>query len=471
MAVIDALDKVIKEELSPGIRESLPDIDDVFKEIVTTSMGVERDGLGRDWKFIHTFETGLSGAYAVRSAAGSSIVSSLDNVNMFDAPQGFPTYTEATATSFLQKTITLKEGFGNIAIPHQYLRADQLTASIGSAVKAILRGTAKKVAHLHAVNFYADDVTNVSIGDVGDISATGTNNGTTAVTVDFSGTDASGKVNRFFPGLLVDIYDSTGTTHRNSAFLVVVDQVDPLGNTVVFKSVNGSSTISFDDDDFVTFKDSKGQGFSGLNSWIKASGSVFGINLATYPQFKSLIQAIGGNLTEQVLNANMANFHDSYGGKYFLDTIITTAGVTTTLINDLDSDVNRFARQGKTLSVQGGWDEVGYSYKGRPCRWLISSYVNGRTAAGGDLYAIKTAEQNIQRFVPPALPGSASEGMFDGSVEFVAPLGGFSGIFMQSRLASGAASDGIEAPFVCVQEWCASNVQSMKLTGLTETYS
>ena len=466
MAVIDAIDKILKEELSPGIRESLPDLDPVYKKIRSTSMGVERDGLGRDWKFIQTFETGLSGAYAIR-AAGGSTVNALTQTSTFDAPQGFPTYSEATATNFLQRTITLKEGYGNIAVPHQYLRADQLTASIGSAVRALFRGTAKKVAHTHAVHFYMTDATNFAIGDVGTVATTASNNGTTAVTIDFDTTDtaSSGMINRFFPGMLVDIYDSSATTQRNSSFLVVVDIVDYLAGTVIFKSVNGSSTITFSDNDIVVFKDSLQQGFSGLESWIKNSGSVFGITLASFPQFKSHIpSAINNILTEQTLNQHYALMAERYGVTLLPDANITTAGVTVSMVNDLDSDVTRFNRQGQSLSLAAGFSDVGYEYNGKPTDWLISNYCERKT-----LYGVQLGNDNIKRYVPPAIPGTASEGLFDGSVEFVAPLGGFKGVMMQSRLSTGAAGDGLEAPFVCVQEVCPRNVQSLKLSGLTET--
>ncbi len=114
---IGSIANVLKEELAPGIRESLADIDDVFKNIVSTSMGVERDGLGRTWQFIHTFETGLSGGYKIRSAAGPDVVSGLSNVVMFGTPQGYPSQAEVTSTAYLQKTITLKEGAGSLAIP------------------------------------------------------------------------------------------------------------------------------------------------------------------------------------------------------------------------------------------------------------------------------------------------------------------------------------------------------------------
>ena len=467
---IGSIANVLREELAPGIRESLADIDEVFKNIVSTSMGVERDGLGRTWQFIHTFETGLSGGYKIRSAAGPNVVSGLNNVTMLGTPQGYPSQAEVTSAAYLQKTITLKEGAGSLAIPHQYLRADQLSAAIGSAVKAELRGTAKKIAHTHAIHFYLDDTTNAAIADVGDVSATVTNNTTTAITVDFGGTNAQAPIRRFYPGMLVDFFKSDGTVQRNPNSLWVTDELDPLADKVTFRSVDGVTAVTLADDDVVVFKDSRAQQFSGLNSWIKNSGSVFGISLTNFPHFKShLPSGIGAALTETVLNKHWARFYDAYGTTMKLDTIITTPGVTIGYLDNLSStgaanQVGRWNRSGEPLEVSAGWGGFNYVYNGMPVSWLISSYV-----ARKNLYAIKLGMQNIKRFVPPAIPGTTSEDGFDGSVEFIAPLGGSNGPFLHSRLPSGAVGDNVEAPFAVVQEFAPEYVQSIKLVNITES--
>lgn len=467
---IGSIANVLREELAPGIRESLADIDEIFKNIVSTDMGVERDGLGRTWQFIHTFETGLSGGYKIRSAAGPNVVGGLNNVTMFGTPQGYPSQAEVTSAAYLQKTITLKEGAGSLSLPHQYLRADQLNAAIGSAVRAELRGTAKKIAHTHAIHFYLDDVTNFAIADVGDISATGTNNGTTAVTVDFGGTNAVSPIRRFYPGMLVDVWNSAGTVQNNIGFNVVTDELEPLADKVTFRTVDGTSLLTFADDDVIVFKDSQGTGFSGLNSWIKSSGTIFGINTANFPHFRSHIPAaIGAALTEPVLNKHWARFLDAYGSSMKLDTIITTPGVTIGYLDNLSStgaanEVGRWNRSGEPLEVSAGWGGFNYVYNGQPMRWLISSYVQRKV-----LYGIKLGENNLKRFVPPAIPGTTSESGFDGSVEFIAPLGGSNGPFLHSRLPSGAVGDNVEAPFAVVQEFAPEYVQSIKLTGITES--
>ena len=467
---IGSIDNVLKEELAPGIRESLPDLDQVFKFIMSTSVGVERDGLGRTWQFIHTFETGLAGGYKIRSAAGPDVVSGINNVTMFGTPQGFPSQAEVTAAAYLQKIIVLKEGVGSISVPHQYLRADQLTAAIGSVVRAELRGTAKKVAHTHAVDFYTNDATNKVIGDVGTVGTTVTNDGTTAVTIDFAATSGGYtnevSIRRFFPGMLVDIYNSAATVLLNVGYMVVVDQVDYINSTIIIKSVDGVSTIDLTDDDIIVFKDSKAQGFSGLESWIKNSGSdVFNINMATYPQFKSYIpSALSSALTEVLLNQHVARFNQSYGQTIMLDSWVTTPGVTVGYIAQLDG-LHRFARNNERMDIQAGWGNFGYSYNGQDFKWLISSY-----CGTGLAYGIKLGENNIKRFVPPGIPGTASESGFDGSVEFIAPLGGSSGIFLHSRIpGSAAVGDNLEAPFVCLQEFCPDLMQSIKLSGITET--
>ncbi|KKK58669.1 hypothetical protein LCGC14_3042120, partial [marine sediment metagenome] len=69
-------------------------------------------------------------------------------------------------------------------------------------------------------------------------------------------------------------------------------------------------------------------------------------------------------------------------------------------------------------------------------------------------------------FSPPRLGGmEASMGQ---EIEFLAPLGGHSGVFMVAHAASGAPQELLEAPFWYYCLIAPKDPRGIRLTGLTE---
>ena len=167
-----------------------------------------------------------------------------------------------------------------------------------------LKGVSTLVGQQEAAVFYAEDAYR-ALGDLGDTSATVANGSeTSSMTVNLGGTSASGRVLRFLHGMLVDLWSSDGATHRNPDFLVAIDDVDPLSNTITLRRLDGgsfqtSTTLNSGvtyagaggDNDILVIKDSLSQGPINLNSWIKNSGTLFNdVPLATRSMFKSYIK-------------------------------------------------------------------------------------------------------------------------------------------------------------------------------------
>jgi hypothetical protein len=215
----------------------------------------------------------------------------------------------------------------------------------------------------------------------------------------------------------------------------------------------------------------------GIEDWMKTSGYILGgtsgseaLDVDTYSQFRSLVQDVSGPLTDDVLNKYVGNYLDSYPGLN-LDTIITTNGVTQKYLQQfgLYNNRNFYDKQGKSLNAKGGWSEVAYEFNGRMLRWIVDPM-----CAAGRLYCAKFQGGNIKRYQPPTISGSGPSSISgagagtDGEVQFLAPLGGHTGVFMLGRTSGGAVMDVLEAPFHQYNMIAPIDPRGIKLTGLTE---
>lgn len=493
-SISDSVQLTLEQKIVPTIFESLWALDPIYPMIARSSTNVVRNrGIGRGWNVLKTWVAGLAGGAKFTSPVGGNVVSGTNNFTMYDTPQSFQAVDEVSAPAFIQTTIQLVEHRGNFYLPHQILRADRLNASIGSVVAQNLKGVGDLLAQQEAAVFYSTDTTNFALGDLGTTASNVSNKSgdTAAVEVDLSGTNASGRVHRFRAGMLVDLYDSTGATKRNTNFYVAVDNVDPLADTITLRRVDGGSlqtttTLgggvtwagSGGDNDIIVIKDSVGVAPNSLESWIADGSTVtdfFGITIADNSQFKSYVpSAINAALTESTLNRHFAKFYESFPGKK-LDAAITTMGVLIGFIDNLDTYNSavadqpgryRYDRNGRALEVDAGWESFRYRFASRPCEIYTSTYANS-----GTLYAGKLKNGGITRYVPPSIPGAKVDSRFGTEVEFIAPIGGsggYQGIFKHAHGGSGATTDFLEAPFV--RQWNCMPTQPnfMKLGTITE---
>lgn len=493
----DAIQNTLEAKIVPTIFESLWELDPIYPMIRRSSMNVVRNrGIGQGWKVLKTWVTGVSGGAKFLSAQGGDVLSGPQNFNMYDTPQSFQGVDEVTAPAYIQTNITLIEHRGNFYLPHQILRADRLNASIGSVVAQNLKGVADLLAQQEAAVFYSSSATTGELGDLGDTSVTVANKtspaaDTSVMVVDLSGTNASGRVHRFRGGMMVDLYDSTGTTKRNAGFFLVIDNVDPLDNKIHIRRVDGGvfqvdttlgGGVTYDtaggDNDIIVIKDSVNQAPKGLESWIADGTTVtdfFGIDVRNFGQFRSYVpSAISAALTENILNKHMAKFFESFPGKK-IDTMLTTMGVLIGFIDNIDqgglatsSDTGRirYDRNGVPLTIEAGWEAFRYRFASRAVEIFTSTY-----ASSGTLYAGRIRNGGLTRYVPPPIPGAKVDSRFGTEVEFVAPLGGsggMQGIFKHAHGTTGATTDFVEAPFV--RQWNVMPTQPnwMKLGSITE---
>lgn len=482
------LDEIIKEELSFVMRESEPETDGILGKVLTTSEGVGESELGRQWKVIHTFATGLAGGFKDVDALGPQtftdlggggiVRSNLDFTNA--AYRAFPSASEQSTPGFVQRTIQLVQGMGNLTIPLHLLAADKMKASTTSAVNLIMKGTAKQVNQHECNHFYSTAPTTggTSNGNSGAI-VTNIPQATTAVSHTITISEAGdgvggaiGRIARIMPGMMVDIFTADYATKRNAVPLVV-GEVDYLARQFTVYTVTGANTFAIGGGDVDTdilvhagsvVAGTSAYGPSGFETWLKNSGSAFGISFSNFPHFKSLVEAINAVLDEETLDRILTTFFDAYDNMYDLDSMIGTRGILTNYVANLDG-YQQYQRNDQTLKLKQGWSSFSYTQQGRDFEYLSSRY-----QTPGQLYIIKANDGNIKRYVPPDIEGTTGHAGFPGDIQFAAPALGFPTIFAPGRGANAALVEAVECPFFRFREYCPEQMAGIKLTGITELH-
>ena len=512
-SVMTTLDTMIREELPMLFMESLPDIDPVYEGIIRTSQSVERDKIGRGWKVKHRFRTSLSGQYEGRNIdANAAATSSAKQLFAYGTLAAFPKPENTPHRGSVVRTIGLNNHRGNFSLPTFVLKAGALSPIVARDIADDLSGLAELRAQMEAVSFYMN-----STGYLGVVSALSFAAAAHGHTVNTAARFAptSSRIRWWQPGMLVNLFSNAAAASminedggtNTTVIPTVVDSVDYVNGTVVIKHLLDNGRLSGDTGVATHYETAVADGnyvfpawgleqlatsvestiyrigHNGLESWIKSSGQIMDAtmqgrndssaatwDLVDYPQFKSILSTISGPLTDTVLNENIGAFIEAYGSD--LDTIITTRKVIQKYLEapTLGNSRMNYDRTGKSLAMGGGWNKVTYEYEGRTFDIKISPYCQAQT-----MYIVKMGGGNIKRYVPPRASGiggigSPGSGMEMGEeIEFIAPYGGSSSIFMLTRDSSGNVEPMVEAPFEQYSQIAPIDVRSIKLSSLTES--
>ena len=514
---VDILNDIVREELPRMLVELEPIVAPVFEKIKRTAFGVKsQDGLGKGYQVIHIYATGMAGLFESADPLGPGMTAIEGNQAQLLAEGTaasnlaiFPQATEVPHTGEVKRTLTLHKVVGNYSVPAAWKTLDMLNAAQLKKVNRDLRAVAKQKALYEASSFFSyeapNDASNVN-QVLGRVSATGEHAAWSdylLITLD----EEYGRIANFGKGQRVDIVadnagtlqagtGNTGVDVRNYApspfnyiHLIVVD-VDYLGKKITLRpvdSVNGGlpdfstgyrtgggvcATIG----DWIVMSNttryiagSRPQFSWGINSWIKETGTILGgaaeesgLDVDIYSMFKSQVKAINASLTDDIINGYIGGYLDAYPGES-LDTIITTQGVQQQWLKQPGQYNNRqnYERTGKALSFRGGWSTISYEFGGRVFEWIMSPMCLSKT-----LYGCKFAGDNILRYGPPRIGGSnASMGP---EIEFLATLGGHTGVFKIAHSSGGRPQDLLEAPFWYYNLICPVDPRGLKFTGLTE---
>jgi len=473
--IADAISDTLREELSPMLDESLFEVDPLMRKIERSSIGVERDAVGRNWQKVQTFITSLAGA--IKAEADSAINGDTltygggdgDTAVIYGQSTTWPGITETVAPGFAQRTITLKRWKGNIFLPLDVIRADRMDASIISVVAATMRQTARNVAIQRFNNFLAADSKRAIVTVGSSITDGGTDDA--SVTCSIGSTD---RIARIRNGMLVDIYEPSADYSKRNQVALIVKWVDPINKTVCMEAADGSTTFAEQvaTGDIVVLHDGfasgTGYGPTNLRSWLTDSGTVFGINLANYPWFKSSVNSLSSQTpTEELFRKYLGQFADVHTRDQLPETGLTTSGVIADYVGNADS-LRTFPVQGAVVNYKGGFqsDEDGgipilldgFTYTLKPCSLIPS----------GNVWFVKLRDGNIKRLVPPALPKAGSAGGFPQDVEFIGPALGGSGIWLPAQDSSANLTPYVQAPFEIIEEYVPDSLPGLVLTGLTE---
>jgi hypothetical protein len=516
--VLEELSLQVQDELPRVVQESFPGLDPIYKYIENTAMNVESAetaNMGYRWHVKHTYEGGLAGLIQSSNPEGPSI---MDKAYM-DGTAGegprflssssaeltpFPSAVESPHAGVHTRTLALHMNTGNFSVPITWMQSDKLSATHIKQVAMDIAAIAKLRAYHEAVSFFNHNVAGLHV--MGQITSIATY-GTYSITVGIG----KGRIGYFRPGMMIEIVNDTsgtpqfgtatdGTDRRNILYSteavipVVVSKVDYLNKTITISPVgsgpilqvasaagSNGTIVAIEVGDWIVWKGAYGASTAasywplvswGLNDWIKGESTDYlfqtgptagGMYLGDYPHFASQVVAVGGALTDTVLNGYIGGFIEAYGDAA-PDTILTTWGVTLKYIqspNATGLDRMMFERTGKALDVKGGFSEVSFSFNGKDMRWLISNLV-----LPGYLYGLKLRGGNIKRYTPPKL--GAGDSRIGNEVEFLADVGGGKGIFKIAHASDGSSMAMLEAPFWQYRLIAPVDVRSICLTGLTE---
>lgn len=447
-------------------------------------------------------------------ASGQSI-GQIQNLKPYSTYRAFPGIAEMSFPGFVQKKIRLVQGMGSVAAPLAWHQIAKLSVTMRDQVALTLRGLGKKIAQAEVNSIYSlhptagrtsDSTGSGALAAIGSSVSTGpftrSNGGTTnsVLTIDLAHAKITlARVRKFQQGQILAIVkqadfrdwvttaiQTEATTKTTGAFVIALD---PTGKTVSLELVDMTTGASatWADPSSVDYSDSyivphpglqqggvvSGSlspgmytstamfGPSGIKSWLLSSGTAFGIALATWGQFKSIIASVGGVLDQTTLNKYIGGFYDAYGAMYSLDSLIGTTGILTAYLDSV-TPLYRYEMYGKAMRLKEGWSSFGYSYQGRDFEYLASSY-----QGPGRLWILKMSDGNIRRAQPPDIEGTGSMNSVPGMIQFVNPLYG-GNIWSPVYNGDGARVEGSEAPFLCYREYYAEQLPGIELTDITE---
>lgn len=455
---------------------------DPFFEGVASSERVSSDGLGRNFQVRKLFQTSVAGNIVMDSGPfptlyGDGVVDAKDGsfyIQGTSAASEYPNPNLGANAVQYEMVVPLRSMRASLDLTIPELRAEALPEWIGEMLRPKIVGFVNHLTRLRAFQFYTTD------SDYAICTFTGSQTNWTSTTHEVTLTPANAAVHRFHRGMRVDLYDGasqiTKTGHE-----IYVKNVDEIDGTIVLVSVKTDGTAS-PGDDFDTYTnaptsattiscfwaDSKSQGFAGLNTWIKNSGSIFSVNVDQQPVHKSLIKAETGALTEQKLRRYVTRFNSAknqYGMS--IDTFVTTPGVYNAYIANKLS-LQQYERAGRTFDQnnEGSAPGMTFVYDGRTYTFRFSDWCDS-----GTMYGVKTSGNNYTRYVPPSAPTPGREGSIPQFMEFefVAPyLTGQGSIRLPYWGANRLPTNQIQMPGDSRMEIVPDQLPGIKITGLSE---
>lgn len=458
-SLFDTESLAFEEIINKDVDVILPMLDEAFRGSIVSSADVfPTNQLGREWKAIRIIRgtyTGVIDGGIARgdfTLYGESTTGWGARMTIQDITQTFPDPLEGPKARTVRLAIPLQSQHTNLALSWQEMQAEANPGYVGQVIAPIMEGFARNMAH-QLVNFwYISQSNSYRLGTMkgGTVVITEDAPGSGLWRIAFETTELT--PNRFWRGMRVDIHRNySGSNHTrlndtekgnadngasqtvSTRINVLVEFVDELTNTIALvtdvdpyigwdgmgEETATTSTAAGSQPttgDFITpanMRTGAGNftGYAGVNSWIKdGSGgdenfllgadrdSTDFVSVIDNPEFKSLVGAINGPLTEPLLVSILRRFHsakDRYGMD--VDTLIGSDGVWLEYFRQLIPQFRR-DRTGRPASLTSEGLREGFEIvvDGRSYRGMVSTYVED-----GVVYGIKKGGGNWERIVPP----------------------------------------------------------------------
>lgn len=510
--ITQSLSQIIQQVFVPKIDYFRCNDSWLWQNIKGSMRKVNMDHIGQNWQVVWPFRLGLGGAVDWAQIGGPDMATTPGSLTTTvgseaytaNTPPGFQQYSgletwpgidETTVPAFVQRILTLKKMKVDFHVPIQIIRAAQLGASIGDQMEFTVDSVAENVAHNQMLGFLGQSQTVSSVvyrGQIGSFAtgATPTLDASTPLTVNL---DSGTAIQRFQSGLRVDIYKTGTTTRLNDAGPVFIDKPDPFkdagsalqGEVTLY--VTNSASYVFENATYMIVLRNSGRHLTqnniptSLDDLLVASGSIYGVPLASYPILKSYVPTgVSGALSEPKLLKWVARYQHARGKLHQFDTLVGSEGLFAGFFQDMLTlpttsgtsygSAIRYDRNGTIMKVTGGVAEaVTFNLYGRTYNLVADSFVTA-----GTLYGVKLRDGNFQIVRPPRIPGTGSQGGFDGALEFLAPLFGGRGIFLPFNAvgggSGGAFTNFLHAPAEMPYEIIPESIPGMKVSGLDEFY-
>jgi hypothetical protein len=446
----------IEEIINKNIGAFLPGLDPVYMDTIASAQGVgPADDLGRDWKLLKVFHTGLTGVIDGGGPQGDFPIYGDTDFNdnrlgkklwMQQLEHTWPDPLKGPNPAPFRLGVPMRSILTNLLMTMGEMSADVQKAFIGNYIMPKLTGFARNVGqklcnytYLSQNDFYAlasivsgefeylhshDDPSSSEPGDILRIDITASTHA----------------VHRFFVGQRLNLFTSNGATKRASSTTnedeFIVTAVDPLTGFVDLMLADGSEIegeVTIADGDIIVFANTKGNsntpfasgqfftGIAGLNSWMK-TGDTSGfastnvntllgaerdssnsINVNVHPEFKSMFLSLGGNpLTEHMLRKILRRWHaqeQMWGNS--VDTLIWSDGVA--MAYEATKIGREFIdRTGRLSSMRNEGSQEGFQFSmdGRTYTAHTSHWIED-----GTVYGIRKGGGNWKRYVPPDFSG------------------------------------------------------------------
>lgn len=261
----------IEEKINRTMENLLPSMCPVWRQHFVTSKNVKTpNGLGRDLKTIHTFQTGLAGVIrpGINNADLALYGDSDNNANNLGnrlrrqtQARSYPSALDGAVPKTFDLGINMNSMEANLPISLAELQADNMEAVIGQVIAPKIAGFARNMAQFVCNSWFLDEDDNFELAALpADVSAeVGASSN-----IYFSQTDSSGSVwdlmhivlsgyssgkslDRFVTGQRVEIWNANRTlqaTTASNTTVFFVHSVDELEGRITLVASDGSTLAS-----------------------------------------------------------------------------------------------------------------------------------------------------------------------------------------------------------------------------------